>query len=137
MRTASLVKIATIFLFCFSSWTVLSQEQTEKSETMNTYLLQGKLVAKEGQAKELAAILIRASKLISTAKGSVLYVVSKDTTESNAVFVTEIWTSKEDHDNSLKVEGVRELIMQAMPLLAEQPKKGREMEILGGTGDLN
>lgn len=50
------------------------------------------------------------------------------------IYVTEIWDSKEDHDNSLKVEGVRELIMSAMPILDEQPTKGQELEILGGTG---
>ena len=42
--------------------------------------------------------------------------------------------SKEEHDNSLKVDGVRELIMKAMPLLDGQPTKGQEIEILGGTG---
>lgn len=100
---------------------------------MGRYLLHGKLTAKQGQSDELATVLIEASKLVSTAKGCKLYVISKDNNDSNSVFVTEIWDSKDDHDNSLKVEGVRELIMKAMPILEGQPTKGHELEILGGS----
>ncbi len=98
------------------------------------YLLHGKLNAKTGYTDELANILLEASKLVSTAKGCKLYVISKDQSDSNAIYVTEIWDSKDDHDNSLKVEGVRELIMKAMPILDGQPTKGQELEILGGAG---
>lgn len=100
----------------------------------NKYLLHGKLTAKSGHRKELADILIQASQLVSTAKGCKVYVIGKDENDANSVYVTEIWDSKEDHDNSLKVEGVRELIMKAMPILEGQPTKGQELEILGGTG---
>lgn len=41
---------------------------------------------------------------------------------------------KEEHDNSLKIDGVRELIMKAMPLLDGQPTKGQEIELIDGTG---
>ena len=98
------------------------------------YLLQGKLVAKPGHQEELANILIDASRLISTAKGCMLYVVGKSEHDNHSVYVTEIWESKEDHDNSLNVEGVKELIMKAMPILNEKPEKGEEIIILGGVG---
>lgn len=101
---------------------------------MNKYLLHGKLTAKEGQGEKLASILLEASKLVSTAQGCVLYVVGRDKNDHNAVWVTEIWDSKEDHDGSLKVEGVRELIAQAIPILDGPPQKGQELELLGGTG---
>ena len=101
---------------------------------MKKYLLHGKLTAKAEHRDELATILIEASKLVSTAQGCKLYVVGISKDESNSVFVTEIWDSKEDHDNSLKVEGVRELIMKAMPILDGMPAKGQELEVLGGAG---
>lgn len=63
-----------------------------------------------------------------------MYVIGLDSDDSNSVFITEIWDIKEDHDNSLKVDGVRELIMKAMPLLDGPPTKGQEIEVLGGTG---
>lgn len=100
----------------------------------NKYLLHGKLSAKAGHQNDLAIILLDASKLVSTAKGCKLYLIGIDQNDPNAVFVTEIWDTKEDHDNSLKVEGIKELIMKAMPILDEQPKKGQELEILGGSG---
>lgn len=99
---------------------------------MNKYLLHGKLTATDGNGGKLTSILLDASKLVSTAKGCNLFVISKDNINNNAVWVTEIWDSKEDHDNSLKVEGVRELISQAIPILAEQPQKGQELEVAGG-----
>lgn len=101
---------------------------------MNKYLLQGKLTAKHGHRDELATILVDASKLVSSAKGCKLYVVGINSGNENDVFVTEIWDSKEDHDNSLKVEGVMELIMKAMPILDGKPEKGQELEIIGGAG---
>lgn len=100
----------------------------------NKYLLHGKLTAQKGHRDELANILLEASKLVSTAKGCKLYVIGKDENDENSVYVTEIWDSKDDHGNSLKVEGVRELIMKAMPILEGQPTKGQELEILGGAG---
>lgn len=98
------------------------------------YLLNMKLPAKKGHADELANILLDASRLVATAPGCKLYAVGKDQTELNVIYVTEIWDSKEDHDNSLKVEGVRELIMKAMPIMDGQPQKLQELELLGGAG---
>ncbi len=100
----------------------------------NRYFLHGKLTAKSGHQKELADILLKASQLISTADGCKLYVVGQDENEENSVYVTEIWDSKEDHDNSLNVEGVKELITKAIPILDGPPTKGQELEILGATG---
>ncbi|HMR18200.1 MAG TPA: antibiotic biosynthesis monooxygenase [Sphingobacterium sp.] len=98
------------------------------------YLLHGKLNAKTGHTEELANILLEAAKLVSTTKGCKLYVIGKDQKDPNAVYVTEIWESKEDHDNSLKLESVRELIVKAMPFVDGMPTKGHELDILGGAG---
>lgn len=98
------------------------------------YLLQGQLLAKAGSKDQLAAILLQAAALMEQAKGCKLYAVATDIVDSDAVHVTEIWGSREDHDASLHVAGVRELIQQAMPLLAEPPQKGQEYEVLGGWG---
>lgn len=101
---------------------------------MNKYLLHGKLTAKQGHREALASILIEASRLVATAKGCRLYVIGFDHVDEHSVVITEIWDSEEDHDNSLKVDGVRALIMKAMPLLDGQPTKGQEIVVIGGTG---
>ncbi|RYD98258.1 MAG: antibiotic biosynthesis monooxygenase [Sphingobacteriales bacterium] len=98
------------------------------------YLLQGKLLAKAGAKDQLAAILLQAAALMAQATGCKLYAVATDTEDSDAVHITEIWASQSDHDASLNVAGVRELIQQAMPLLASPPQKGQEYHILGGWG---
>ncbi|WP_051359960.1 putative quinol monooxygenase [Adhaeribacter aquaticus] len=100
----------------------------------NKYLLHGKLTAIAGAGEKLASILLEAANLVSTAKGCQLYAISKDPTDKDAVWITEIWDTKEDHDNSLQVAGVKELIGQAMPLLQGRPEKGQELVVIGGVG---
>jgi quinol monooxygenase YgiN len=101
---------------------------------MTKYGLHGKLSATPGNGEKLAQILLQASQLVSTATGCQLYLVSRDQSDLDSVWVTEVWDSKTDHDNSLQVDGVKELIAKAMPLLAGRPEKGQELEVLGGAG---
>ncbi|MGV3586038.1 MAG: putative quinol monooxygenase [Adhaeribacter sp.] len=101
---------------------------------MIKYGLHGKLNATPDNGDKLAQILLEAAKLVATAQGCHLYLVSQDQSNSDAVWVTEVWDSKADHDNSLNVAGVKELISQAMPLLNGRPEKGQELQVLGGLG---
>lgn len=101
---------------------------------MNKYGLQGSLKAKPGKGNELASILLKASELVSNAKGCHIYLVSQDVENRDIVWVNEVWDSQEDHDNSLKTDEVRALISQAMPILDGPPQKGIETIILGGKG---
>lgn len=98
------------------------------------YGLHGCLTAKAGEAIALSRILLQAAKLMEKTKGCELYMVSVDKDDPNAIWVTEIWKSKTDHDASLKQEAVRDLIAKAMPLLDDAPQKGQELNILGGLG---
>lgn len=101
---------------------------------MNKYGLHGSLQAKPGSGQELAAILIRAADLVSTAPGCHIYLISIDPAAPDTVWITEAWDSKELHDDSLKLPDVRALIGEAMPLLAGPPTQGLETVILGGVG---
>lgn len=96
--------------------------------------LHGALKAKDGKSDELARILLKAAELVSDVPGNQLYIVSKDSEDKNKIWVTEVWDSKEDHDNSLQDEEVRKLISKAMPLLDGNPDRGFELEVLGGVG---
>lgn len=99
---------------------------------MSKHGLHGKLTATPGNVDKLKDILLKAASLVSSAKGCHLYFLSKDPKFEHAIWITEMWETKEDHDNSLKVAGVRELISQAIPLLDGNPERGQELEILGG-----
>jgi len=101
---------------------------------MSKFGLHGKLKSIPGGCDRLTQILLDASKLVSTAKGCHLYLVSKDKTDIDSVWVTEVWDSKEDHANSLTLEGVKALISQAIPLIDGRPEKGQELEVVGGKG---
>lgn len=101
---------------------------------MTTYLLHGKLQAKKGHGNSLSSILLNASASMSSVKGCLLYAISKDELDEEATWVTEIWASREDHDNSLKLDAVKQLIAQAMPILDGMPQKGQELTVLGGKG---
>ena len=101
---------------------------------MQKYGSNNKLIAQEGKRDELATILLEASRLVSELKGCQIYLVSKDIEEENTIWVTEVWDSKEDHAQSLTLDSVRALIMQAIPLLASQPEKGHDLEVIGGHG---
>jgi hypothetical protein len=40
-----------------------------------------------------------------------------DINDTNCIWITEVWDIKEDHYNSLKINGVKELISGALPIL--------------------
>ncbi len=101
---------------------------------MKKYGLHGHFKSKPGASEDLAEILLKAAELMGKAQGCHLYVVSSDSKQADTVWVTEIWDSKEDHDNSLSLPGVKELITQAMPLLDGMPQAGQKLTILGGLG---
>lgn len=93
----------------------------------------GKLTAQPGRRAQLAEILLRASNMVSVMPGCQAYIVLEDTKDGDAVWVFEIWDDKEMHDASLRVESVRALIAEAMPILAAPPE-GSELQVLGGYG---
>lgn len=101
---------------------------------MKKYGLHGQLKANAGQGDQLATILLEAARLMATARGCHLYLVSKGLEDPDAVWITEVWDRKEDHDNSLQIEGVGELISRAWPLLAAPPQHRMELEVPGGRG---
>ena len=105
-----------------------------QTKMMNKYGLYGKLQAQGGKGKELGEILLKAAKLMENAKGCVLYIVNREVGNPDSVYIIEVWETKEDHDNSLKIPGVGELIKQALPILAEKPTGGMTLEVLGGKG---
>lgn len=93
----------------------------------------GKFKARKGEGDSLIAILLEAAKLLSTAKGCNHYIISRNVSDENSIIVTEIWDTKEDHDNSLKLPGSMELISKAMPLLDGKPEV-TVLEVMGGKG---
>ncbi len=97
-----------------------------------TYVLQGRLHAISGKGGQLTTLLQRAAKILKNVKGCKLYLISRVPLEFDTIFVTEVWDSKFDHDQSLSQPELREIIEQAMPLLKGSPELNVELEYLGG-----
>ncbi|WP_052229810.1 antibiotic biosynthesis monooxygenase [Streptomyces sp. CT34] len=92
-----------------------------------------KFRAQTGQGNALLKVLLAAADLMADAPGCELYVVNTASGVDDVVWVTEIWRCAADHEGSLSVAGVKELIGQAMPLLAGPPER-IDLRPVGGTG---
>lgn len=75
----------------------------------------GKMVAVEGKRAELIKILLDG---VSGMPGCLSYVVAKDPTDENAIWITEVWDSKESHTASLQLPAVKAAIEKGTPLIA-------------------
>lgn len=102
--------------------------------TQTCYGLFGKLTAKPGKGNELAAILIESANAKPPMKGCLQYLVGRDPDNPDVVLVSEVWETKEDHANSLKLDSVRAAIAKAMPILDGMPEKGVTWQVMGGLG---
>jgi quinol monooxygenase YgiN len=96
--------------------------------------LHGRLLAQPGKGDELEAILLEAAEAQEADHDCLLYVVSRQSDNPEAVWVTEAWTSREAHRASLEDEATRAMIQRAMPLIAEVPERGIELRPVGGKG---
>ena len=75
------------------------------------------------------AILTRRSTELKDA-GCLLYEVGVNDERPDTVFVLELWTSAEAHQESLHLEGVRTAITEARPLLSGE-MGGFRFEVTG------
>ena len=94
--------------------------------------MQAVLTSTPGKGTELAGIMLRASKAVSTMKGSELYLVQQSLTDENQILITELWSTKEDHQASLSNETVRALITEAKPIISAM--SGNPAKFVGGHG---
>jgi quinol monooxygenase YgiN len=85
---------------------------------MKRFGMIGKLTAHPGQRDALVQHLLAASRIVAKTSGCELYFVSTSSDESDAVWVIEVWRTKADHDASLTIPEVRQLIGEARPLIA-------------------
>lgn len=79
------------------------------------YGLIGKMSAHPGQRDALISVLLEG---ISGMPGCLSYIVAKDANDDNALWITEVWDSKESHAASLQLASVRAAIAKGRPLIA-------------------
>ena len=94
------------------------------------YGLIGKIKANPGKRDELAAILLQSTPGLT---GCLSYVVAKDTTDPDALWITEVWATEADHQASLTSPSVKEAIAKGRPLIAAFDVQYKTQPI-GGVG---
>ena len=76
----------------------------------------GSMKTQPGKRDEVAAILLSGLDGLRTA-GCIQYTVGVSLDDEVTIWTSEVWGSKEQHDASLQLPGVKEAIGRAMPLL--------------------
>ncbi|WP_114952710.1 putative quinol monooxygenase [Sphingosinicella terrae] len=75
----------------------------------------GKMRAVPGQRDALVALLLEG---VDAMPGCLSYVVARDPADPDAIWITEVWDSRDSHRASLRLPQVREAIARARPLIA-------------------
>ncbi|MFN3981878.1 MAG: putative quinol monooxygenase [Caldilinea sp.] len=83
-----------------------------------------------GQRNALISILLEG---LDGMPGCLSYIVAHDPADTDAIWVTEAWDSKESHQASLSLPSVKEAISRARPLIAGFGERFETLPI-GGQG---
>ena len=79
------------------------------------YGLIGQMIAQPGQRAALIAILTGGT---GAMPGNIAYLVGEDSANPDAIWIVELWDSKESHAASLGLPAVQEAIKKGRPLIA-------------------
>lgn len=83
-----------------------------------------------GEREALIAILVEGASGMS---GCLSYVVAKDPSSDDTIWITEVWDSQASHEASLTLPSVQEAIARGGPLIAEFSQR-HVTEPVGGHG---
>ena len=101
-----------------------------RAQEKRMFGLIGKMTCSPGQRDAVITILVES---VNEMPGCLSYIVARDTTDPNGVWITEVWDSAESHKASLSLPGVRQAIARAKPLIAGFENSVRT-EVVGGHG---
>ncbi|MCP4967288.1 MAG: antibiotic biosynthesis monooxygenase [bacterium] len=93
------------------------------------YGLIGQILAVPGKRNELGTILAG----MDSMPGCLSYIVAGDPADPDALWVTEVWQTQQDHTDSLELPGVQAAIALGRPLIAGFGSR-TETEPIGGIG---
>ncbi len=100
----------------------------QAQEKAPMYGLIGQMLAAPGKRDELLAILGEGT---NDMPGCLSYVIAKDPTNVDALWITEVWTDKDAHAASLKLPSVQAAIAKGRPIIAGFPQRFETTPIIG------
>lgn len=95
------------------------------------FMLHGRLGATSGNRDELLAIL-QEDEGSEPMPGCRLYLVAVDESDTDGVWVTEVWESEQAHRDSLQLPRVKAQIARAMPLLDPDGFRQQRLDVRAG-----
>jgi len=105
---------------------------TTKTKNSPMYGLIGKMRAHPGQRDALITILLEGTVAMP---GCLSYIIAKDNTDADAIWITETWETAAHHKASLALASVQAAITKARPLIAGFADRF-ETEPIGGHSPL-
>lgn len=94
------------------------------------YGLIGQMIAAPGQRDALIGLLLGGT---GAMPGCLSYIIARDPANADAIWITEAWTSKQHHADSLKLPAVQAAIAKARPIIAGFGERFETMPV-GGVG---
>ena len=88
----------------------------------------GQMVAQPGKREELVGYLREAT---GAMPGCLSYQVALDAGNADAIWITEVWDSRESHQASLQLPAVRAAIAKARPIIAAMPMHVETVPLMG------
>jgi len=79
------------------------------------YGLIGQMIAQPGQRPALVALLTEGT---GNMPGNIAYLIGEDSANPDAIWIVEMWDSKESHAASLALPAVQDAIKKGRPLIA-------------------
>ena len=95
--------------------TKLRALEAKMEEADPQYGLLGQMMAAPGKRAELAAILAEGT---GQMPGNIAYLIGEDSANPDAIWIVELWESKDAHAASLKLPTVQAAIKKGRPLIA-------------------
>jgi quinol monooxygenase YgiN len=95
-----------------TAWAPVSAITVEEKKM---YGLIGKMMTVPGKRDELIAILLEG---VAGMPGCLSYIIARDPTDANAIWITEVWDSQSSHKDSLSLPSVKQAIVKGKPLIA-------------------
>ncbi len=89
--------------------------EARMEELVPEYGLIGQMMAQPGKRAELVAIL---SEGTGAMPGNMAYLIGEDSANPDAIWIVELWETKEAHAASLKLPAVQAAIGKGRPLIA-------------------
>jgi quinol monooxygenase YgiN len=92
-----------------------------------------RMITKPGARDRVVELMIESGKLFDDNAACLLYYVWESADDPNLIWVTDLWTSEEEHTAAMAQPEMRPYVDEAMPLLEGMPEQ-LPVQAVGGKG---